>query len=289
MNNNTSIETYIRELKEMYESNNRVLISIIQNYNDNFNVLINSLNNSNNEIKNNILNLLQQTIQNTRQNTRQNIRENTIQNIRENTRQNNSRQNNNRQNTGIRTNLFYNFWDPIEIYPTQTQIETATRIVRFGDIVSPLNTSCPISLEPFNENSHVSVIRYCNHIFNRNDLNLWFNSNCRCPVCRYDIREYRLEENIILSEEINLNDNILVDMSNNYPLNQINYLDISGNYLDTQGNYFHPPNNNLENRLINMDTNSLTEFLVSTLLNYPVPQASTTDMSGNLLRFFFSS
>ena len=273
MNNNTSIETYIRELKEMYESNNRVLISIIQNYNDNFNVLINSLNNSNNEIKNNILNLLQQTRQNIRENTRQNIRENTIQNIRENTRQNNRQ--NNRQNTGRRTNLFYNFWDPIEIYPTQTQIETATRIVRFGDIVSPLNTSCPISLEPFNENSHVSVIRYCNHIFNRNDLNLWFNSNCRCPVCRYDIREYRLEENIILSEEINLNNNILVDMSNNY--------------LDMQGNYFHAPNNNLENRLINMDTNSLTEFLVSTLLNYPVPQASTTDMSGNSLRFFFSS
>jgi len=282
-NNNTSIETCIRELKEMYESNNRLLISITQNYNDNYNILINSLNNSNNEIKNNILNLLntiqtrENTLENTRDNTRQQTRENTRDNIRVQNR-NNTRQQNTQnfiQNSGRRTNSFYNFWDPIEIYPSQTQIETATRIMRFGDIMNPLNSACPISLETFNENSYVSVIRYCNHIFNTNDLNIWFNSNCRCPVCRYDIRNYRLEQNTISRQEgITVLNEGIVDMSGNFIPNQSNNLERTSR---------------AQNRLINMDTNSLTEFLVSSILNYPVPQANTTDISGNLLQFFFSS
>ena len=36
----------------------------------------------------------------------------------------------------------------------------------------------------------VTVIRFCGHIFYTEQLNTWFTSNCRCPVCRYDIRNY---------------------------------------------------------------------------------------------------
>ncbi len=36
----------------------------------------------------------------------------------------------------------------------------------------------------------VTVIRYCGHIFNSDEVNRWFRTNCRCPVCRYDIRNY---------------------------------------------------------------------------------------------------
>jgi len=86
--------------------------------------------------------------------------------------------------------LIQNFFQPIEVFPTQTQIESATRIVRYCDIISPRNRSCPISLENFNDADMVSVIRFCGHIFNTEQLNIWFRSNCRCPVCRYDIRRY---------------------------------------------------------------------------------------------------
>jgi hypothetical protein len=82
------------------------------------------------------------------------------------------------------------FFSPVEVYPTPTQVEAATRRVRYCDIVSPLNRSCPISLEEFNDNDMVSVIRQCGHIFKTDELNTWFRSNCRCPVCRYDIRNY---------------------------------------------------------------------------------------------------
>ena len=39
------------------------------------------------------------------------------------------------------------------------------------------------------------------HIFRQTNLNRWFESNPRCPLCRYDIREYNrnntnAEENV---------------------------------------------------------------------------------------------
>jgi hypothetical protein len=86
--------------------------------------------------------------------------------------------------------LYQAFLEPVEIYPTQTQIEAATRRVRYSDIVSPKNRSCPIVMEEFNDNDMVTVIRHCGHIFNTDELNRWFSSNCKCPVCRYDIRNY---------------------------------------------------------------------------------------------------
>lgn len=80
------------------------------------------------------------------------------------------------------------FFGPVEVYPTQSQIEAATRRVRYGDIVSPLNRSCPISMDSFEDDNMVTIIRHCRHIFTSDHLNTWFGSNCRCPVCRYDIR-----------------------------------------------------------------------------------------------------
>jgi len=97
---------------------------------------------------------------------------------------------NNREPGSIYSRIFENFFDPVPVYPTQTQVEIATRRVRYCDIVTPLNTSCPISLEPFNDNDSVTVIRHCGHIFNTTEINNWFRSNCVCPVCRYDIRNY---------------------------------------------------------------------------------------------------
>lgn len=83
-----------------------------------------------------------------------------------------------------------NFFDPVPIFPTPLQIQRATRIVRYGDIENPLNSSCPISLDVFNEDDTITEIMFCNHLFNTTHLNTWFANNCRCPICRYDIRNY---------------------------------------------------------------------------------------------------
>ena len=107
------------------------------------------------------------------------------------------------RNTNV-SQFWQNFFQPIAIFPTQTQIETATRTVQYGDIVSPINRACPISLENFNDTDIVSVIRFCRHIFRRDELNTRFRTNCRCPVCRYDIRNY--QTNIYTETQDNQNE-----------------------------------------------------------------------------------
>jgi hypothetical protein len=121
----------------------------------------------------------------------------------------------------IFSNLFQSFFDPVLIYPTASQIETATRRVLYRDIVTPINTRCPISLETFNDSDTVTIIRQCGHIFNSDELNNWFTTNCRCPICRYDIRNYNSTN---LSLRTNQERTLMQDFSGNY------IQDLSGNY-----------------------------------------------------------
>jgi len=206
MNNNLSVDELL------------LLNTLITIYNDNRR-LIENLTVSNNEITNIIINTLSM-LRNNRINNNQNINSNTQNRInrRNTTRSNRQLSNNpyvldyvqeftipinytlpnqNLTNTS-RTNmlnqinnLFQTFMNPVEVFPTIEQIERATRSVRYCDIVRPNNSSCPISLDTFNEIDNVTIIRHCGHIFKTESLNTWFQSNCVCPVCRYDIREYQ--------------------------------------------------------------------------------------------------
>lgn len=75
--------------------------------------------------------------------------------------------------------------------PTSDQIHRATLNTAFSHIISPVNSTCPISRDEFNDESEITLIRGCNHIFNRSSLREWFVSHSTCPMCRSDIREYR--------------------------------------------------------------------------------------------------
>ena len=104
---------------------------------------------------------------------------------------------------------------PVVIRPTDRQIREATQLVRYGNIVDPQNNNCPISLERFEDQQLVTRIIFCGHIFSSNELQRWFETNVRCPLCRFDIREHRNqvsrnnlstvneEENSTISSEIN--------------------------------------------------------------------------------------
>lgn len=295
-NNLTSEQMFaITNLKEMYESNNRLLTSVTQITNSNFNndnitSLINNLITTNNQIKNNIMNLLNT---NSNVNSRQS-----------NTRQPNHRQHNysnrpnyhsNRQNylnNPTISNLFYTFFDPIEIFPTPSQIESATRVVRFSDIIRPLNTACPITLENFNEDDRVLIIRHCNHIFSNSGLISWFRSNCRCPVCRYDIRNYVSPNSNNISD---ISDNI--DLSSNVLPSSLTTVERSSNSNELVDLFF---NSLLDNRILtDISGNNLSSNNLSSNTGVPssiyvtnddVIRTHATDISGNnLLRFFFHS
>ena len=97
----------------------------------------------------------------------------------------------NSNNTEI-TNLWRSFYENIAVSPSRAQIENSTRVLRFSEITDPINNSCPITLERFDENSRVTQFLHCGHIFTPSGINSWLNSNVRCPVCRHDIRDYRV-------------------------------------------------------------------------------------------------
>ena len=79
---------------------------------------------------------------------------------------------------------------PVIVAPTETQINNATELIQYGNIENPLNNRCPITLVDFSENDRIRQIIPCGHCFNNRALLRWFTTNCRCPVCRTDIREY---------------------------------------------------------------------------------------------------
>ena len=80
------------------------------------------------------------------------------------------------------------------VRPTREQILEATEIISFDENATNNNTNCPITLEPFINGEPVCQIKHCSHLFRETALNDWFRRNVRCPVCRYDIRDYVNEE-----------------------------------------------------------------------------------------------
>lgn len=83
----------------------------------------------------------------------------------------------------------------VTVRPSALQIETASRLVRYGDIDRPISDTCPISMEHFSIDDQVRQIRHCGHIFMPAEFDEWFQGNTRCPVCRYDIRNYSESSN----------------------------------------------------------------------------------------------
>ena len=105
--------------------------------------------------------------------------------------------------------------ESVPVFASQEIINRNTRTIRFDEVVNPLNYDCPISLERFQDNSMLTQIIGCGHLFCSNEITRWFRTNVHCPVCRYDIREIN---NIIQEEEETKEEPIeepIEDLSNN--------------------------------------------------------------------------
>lgn len=156
------------------------------------------------------------------------------------------------------------FLEPVPTYPGTLQVEIATRNVRYGDIVSPMNNSCPISLEMFTASDSVTIICYCGHIFMATEIHNWFLSNCRCPVCRYDIREYRATN--VINQSIDISNNITSSITSSITPT-VRTSDFSGNLID-----------------------SITDTLLNELLNSStfLNDSSANLMENTLATFYFA-
>ena len=88
------------------------------------------------------------------------------------------------------TSYLYEFpmdLDNVIVTPTQTQINAALEHIQYN---STITQDCdPIDLLPFTTDENIVRIRHCGHCFREVNLNTWFNSSVRCPLCRVDIRD----------------------------------------------------------------------------------------------------
>jgi hypothetical protein len=162
-------------------------------------------------------------------------------------------------------NLLQSFYSNVSIIATLPQIRDATRELLFSEISNPINSNCPITLEPFSNNSPITEILGCNHLFGRNALSLWFENNVRCPVCRYDIRNYRNTSSEESKEETHLEES-KEELPFDSSLNQTN-LPI--------------PEQNIERRISNT-LNQVTENLLGQLFN----QQTTNRINPQQFQYF---
>jgi len=137
-------------------------------------------------------------------------------------------------NTGARS------YEDVIVCPTQQEIDNAVEVFNYtaNDLLN--HHSCPITMEEFVINDRVSRIRHCGHTFREEAINNWFRLNVRCPVCRYDIREYT-------------NNNDTMDVSDN------DTTDASGNTIDISSSNINTNINDITNQLTTELTNLLTQ------------------------------
>jgi len=99
-----------------------------------------------------------------------------------------------RTNDSTLTNLLSAFLETtVSVRPSVDQINAATTLIRYSDIVEPISTTCVISMETFLPSDMVRQINHCKHLFLPDQFSRWFQNNVKCPVCRHDIRTSNTE------------------------------------------------------------------------------------------------
>tara|TARA_B100000424_G_scaffold95981_2_gene72156 strand:+ start:2283 stop:3515 length:1233 start_codon:yes stop_codon:yes gene_type:complete len=169
--------------------------------------------------------------------------------------------------------LIPNDLQPVVVRPSQEQINLATESIQYDSNTMDTNI-CPITRETFSENEEIIKIKHCGHYFNKLALNNWFERSVLCPVCRYDIREYRNTEDI--SEESSQNSNSSRNIStrentnNNYtPLRDREYNTFNHDppYSFNNSSFPSPTNRNIANILDEFSDNVTNQFLNDISLN----------------------
>ena len=134
---------------------------------------------------------------------------------------------------------------------------------------------CPISLDNFEIGDVIMKITGCGHIFKRRALMRWFERSNNCPVCRYNLRETRID---------NSNNSVpLVDNSNN----SVPLVDNSNNTFDNSNNIINEFNNTLTetfNAMIQTLANELqttSPYLLDISMNLPINLNTNNEQQTN--------
>jgi len=176
------------------------------------------------------------------------------------TSRNNNTTNNNNTNTNINEILNHAFsglldtpLNPVVVRASPEVISQATENLLFSELPNDIQRyhSCPVSHEPFTDNTEITRIRSCGHYFSRPAFQQWFDINVHCPICRQDIRNnIPNDDNSELSNSISdsSNNNALIDNSQN-PIRNIRMSEASGQTLQDFVNTISNDINNNTSRI----------------------------------------
>jgi F420-0:gamma-glutamyl ligase len=74
------------------------------------------------------------------------------------------------------------------IKPSNEEIDTATKEMKFSEFKSATVGVCTICQEEFEDDDVILEIKGCGHVFKKDCLIKWFSTSACCPLCRHDIR-----------------------------------------------------------------------------------------------------
>jgi hypothetical protein len=183
-----------------------------------------------------------------------------------------TRQNTNvTQNTDELSSLLSNFLNSnVIVRPTIQQIENASRLVRYNEIPSPNSEACAISLERFNGTDNVRQINHCGHIFLPTEFNEWFQSNVRCPVCRFDIRNSATTSaaaNIPPTPDVETTAAVNVETSADVGAATNASANLTNENISNVNVIRNPQTNIIDQISFDMSNNAITGDLIGTLTN----------------------
>ena len=165
------------------------------------------------------------------------------------------------------------------VHPTENEILNATELINYNDASEYNNNTCPITLEEFNHGERICQIKHCGHIFREEALRNWLRRNVRCPVCRYDIRNY-----ISTNRNSDISNN---DLSGNRRTNIVGAQYHTNDSEDSEtDDEIIEPFDNIDNMPPIPDTltQNLTNILVDYINNHVGPNMS--DISGGFTHTF---
>lgn len=150
------------------------------------------------------------------------------------------------------------------VRPTANQLNAALETITYSQSARS-HSRCPITLEDFAEGDVVTRIRSCGHVFHTQSIRNWFSNRVRCPVCRYDIREYREPAHTDISN------NVPTRASGSATVNIEQSLDgLTENISNLIANYF--ANNNMD-----LSSNQTIHFEIPIVATYEVNDDADTD------------
>lgn len=77
------------------------------------------------------------------------------------------------------------FLEDVPVIPSEEQIRTNTTLKTLDEDISD---NCAVCQDQLKKEQEARTINHCSHMFHRECIDRWFETNVQCPCCRYDIR-----------------------------------------------------------------------------------------------------